>query len=153
MDQVIGQNSRLTKSDIRNLPYLWAICRESFLKHPSTPLNLLHVSSHSCEINGYYIPKKTKHLVNIWAIRHDLELWKDPLEFNPDRFLPGQASKMDLRGVDIELILFGVRRRICVGLFLETLMLLCLVKSTRVVFSRTIPEKHLFSTGLSQRML
>ncbi|PIA28246.1 hypothetical protein AQUCO_07200120v1 [Aquilegia coerulea] len=115
MDRVIGRNRRLEESDIPNLPYLQAICKESFRKHPSTPLNLPRVSREPCEVNGYYIPKGTRLSVNIWAIGRDPNVWENPLEFNPDRFLNEKNAKIDPRGNNFELIPFGSGRRICAG--------------------------------------
>lgn len=115
MDQVIGRNRRLMESDIPKLPYLQAICKETFRKHPSTPLNLPRIAQKDCQVNGYYIPKGTRLSVNIWAIGRDPNVWENPLEFNPDRFLSGKMAKIDPRGNDFELIPFGAGRRICAG--------------------------------------
>ncbi|THG23307.1 hypothetical protein TEA_026202 [Camellia sinensis var. sinensis] len=49
MDRVIGKNRRLEESDLPKLSYLQAICKETFRKHPSTPLNLPRVSAEACE--------------------------------------------------------------------------------------------------------
>ncbi|RVW36344.1 Flavonoid 3',5'-hydroxylase [Vitis vinifera] len=76
MDKVIGRSRRLVESDLPKLPYLQAICKESFRKHPSTPLNLPRVSTQACEVNGYYIPKNTRLSVNIWAIGRDPDVWE-----------------------------------------------------------------------------
>ncbi|KAH7844363.1 hypothetical protein Vadar_027189 [Vaccinium darrowii] len=115
MDQVIGRNRRLQESDIPKLPYLQALCKEAFRLHPSTPLNLPRISSEACEVNGYYVPKNTRLSVNIWAIGRDPDVWENPLEFNPERFMSGKNAKMDPRGNDFELIPFGAGRRICAG--------------------------------------
>ncbi|XP_062094827.1 flavonoid 3',5'-hydroxylase 2-like [Humulus lupulus] len=115
MDRVIGRDRRLQESDLPNLPYLTAICKETFRKHPSTPLNLPRVSTEACQVDGYYIPKNTRLSVNIWAIGRDPEVWENPAEFNPDRFLSGKNAKIDPRGNDFELIPFGAGRRICAG--------------------------------------
>ncbi|KAJ8551941.1 hypothetical protein K7X08_028384 [Anisodus acutangulus] len=115
MNQVIGKNRRLIESDIPNLPYLRAICKETFRKHPSTPLNLPRVSNEPCMVDGYYIPKNTRLSVNIWAIGRDPDVWENPLEFNPERFMSGKNAKIDPRGNDFELIPFGAGRRICAG--------------------------------------
>jgi flavonoid 3',5'-hydroxylase len=115
MDRVIGKDRRLQESDIQKLPYLQAICKETYRKHPSTPLNLPRVSSQPCEVNGYYIPKNTRLSVNIWAIGRDPNVWENPLEFNPERFLSGKNAKIEPRGNDFELIPFGAGRRICAG--------------------------------------
>ncbi|KAM3398995.1 flavonoid 3',5'-hydroxylase [Capsicum galapagoense] len=114
-DQIIGKNRRLIESDIPNLPYLRAICKETFRKHPSTPLNLPRVSNEPCMVDGYYIPKNTRLSVNIWAIGRDPNVWENPLEFDPKRFLSGKNAKIDPRGNDFELIPFGAGRRICAG--------------------------------------
>lgn len=116
MDEVVGRNRRLEESDIPNLPYLRAICKESFRKHPSTPLNLPRVAAQACEVDGYYIPKNAKLLVNIWAIGRSSKVWAKPLEFDPERFMPGgEGAKVDPGGNDFELIPFGAGRRICAG--------------------------------------
>ncbi|KAL4303481.1 hypothetical protein GQ457_10G006440 [Hibiscus cannabinus] len=115
MDEVVGRGRRLEESDIPKLPYLQAICKETFRKHPPTPLNLPRVSTQACQINGYYIPKNTRLSVNIWAIGRDADVWDNPLDFNPERFLSGKNAKIDPRGNDFELIPFGAGRRICAG--------------------------------------
>ncbi|TXG73452.1 hypothetical protein EZV62_002031 [Acer yangbiense] len=115
MDQVIGRNRRLEESDIPKLPYLQAVCKEAYRKHPSTPLNLPRVSTQACVVNGYYIPKNTRLSVNIWAIGRDTDVWDNPLEFKPERFLSEKYAKIDPRGNDFELIPFGAGRRICAG--------------------------------------
>ncbi|RVX20300.1 Flavonoid 3',5'-hydroxylase 2 [Vitis vinifera] len=115
MDHVIGRNRRLVESDLPKLPYLQAICKESLRKHPSTPLNLPRVSTQACEVNGYYIPENTRLSVNIWAIGRDPDVWENPEEFRPERFLSGRNAKIDPRGNDFELIPFGAGRRICAG--------------------------------------
>lgn len=115
MDRVIGKNRRLSESDIPNLPYLQAICKETYRKHPSTPLNLPRISTDACVVDGYYIPKNTRLSVNIWAIGRDPEVWENPLDFIPDRFLSGSNERIDPRGNHFELIPFGAGRRICAG--------------------------------------
>ncbi|KAL9265194.1 Flavonoid 3',5'-hydroxylase-like protein [Drosera capensis] len=115
MDRVIGLDRRFQESDLDNLPYLRAICNEAFRKHLSTPLNLPRIAVESCEVDGYYVPKGTRLSVNIWAISRDPDVWENPLEFNPDRFLSGKNAKIEPRGNDFKLIPFGAGRRICAG--------------------------------------
>ncbi|XAR68413.1 Flavonoid 3',5'-hydroxylase [Bertholletia excelsa] len=116
MDQVIGRNRRLEESDLPNLPYLQAICKETFRMHPVVPLGLPRVSTRACEVDGYYIPKNTRLLVNVWAIGRDPDVWEDPLEFKPNRFLTGNNANIDPWGNDFELIPFGAGRRMCAGI-------------------------------------
>ncbi|KAH9288431.1 hypothetical protein KI387_032548, partial [Taxus chinensis] len=119
MENVISVERRLKESDIPNLPYLSAICKEGFRKHPSTPLILPRISTQACEVGGYYIPKGICLTTNIWGIGTNPEIWENPLDFNPDRFL---GSKIDSHGNEFNLILFGAGRRICVGVRMGIIM-------------------------------
>ncbi|XP_061988976.1 flavonoid 3'-monooxygenase [Rosa rugosa] len=119
LDDFVGHDRLVTESDIPNLPYLQAVIKETFRLHPSTPLSLPRMAAESCEINGYHIPKGSTLLVNVWAISRDLAEWADPLEFKPERFLPGgEKPNVDVRGNDFEVIPFGAGRRICAGMSL-----------------------------------
>ncbi|CAD5192658.1 unnamed protein product [Musa acuminata subsp. malaccensis] len=109
-------------ADIPNLPYLRAICKEALRLHPSTPLSLPHYTFEACEVDGYHIPPNTRLIVNVWAIGRDPDVWEDPLEFKPERFLSGRNAKIEPQGNDFELIPFGAGRRICVGLHAGLLM-------------------------------
>lgn len=115
----MGTNRFVTEADLSQLVYLQAVIKENFRLHPSTPLSLPRIAENSCDINGYHIPKGTTLLVNVWAISRDPEQWADPLEFRPDRFLPGgEKPNVDVKGNDFELIPFGAGRRICAGMSL-----------------------------------
>ncbi|KAG6489680.1 flavonoid 3',5'-hydroxylase 1-like [Zingiber officinale] len=141
MDVVVGRNRRLEESDIPNLPYLRAICKESFRKHPSTPLNLPRLSTQACEVGGYYIPPNTKLLVNIWAIGRSPKVWASPLEFDPDRFMPGgPGAKVDPTGNDFELIPFGAGRRICAGVRMGVVLVQYMLGSLIHAFDWELPE-------------
>lgn len=140
MDGVIGRERRLDESDIRRLPYFQAICKEAFRKHPSTPLNLPRVATQPCEVNGFYIPKNTRLMVNIWGMGRDPELWEKPLEFNPDRFLKPELAKIEPRGNDFELIPFGAGRRICAGTRMGILMVEYILGSLVQAFDWKLPD-------------
>ncbi|KAI3463910.1 hypothetical protein Pfo_020573 [Paulownia fortunei] len=117
LDSVVGKDRLVTESDLTKLTFLQAIIKENFRLHPSTPLSVPRIAHESCEINGYFIPKGSTLLVNIWAIARDPNVWADPLEFLPERFLMGgERHNADVRGNDFELIPFGAGRRICAGI-------------------------------------
>ncbi|XP_020189218.1 flavonoid 3',5'-hydroxylase 1-like [Aegilops tauschii subsp. strangulata] len=115
MDGVVGRDRLLQESDIPHLPYLRAICKETFRLHPSTPLSLPRLSTEPCTVQGYHIPEGTRLLVNIWAIGRDPAVWAEPARFDPGRFTTEEGSKVEPLGSHFELIPFGAGRRICAG--------------------------------------
>ncbi|GFP89880.1 flavonoid 3'-monooxygenase [Phtheirospermum japonicum] len=119
LDLVVGKNRLVTESDLAQLTFLQAIIKENFRLHPATPLSLPRIANDDCQINGYFIPKSSTLLVNIWAIGRDPNVWADPLEFRPGRFLiGGERPNADVKGNDFEIIPFGAGRRICAGMSL-----------------------------------
>jgi len=104
---------RVDKAAIDEFKYLKAVIKESLRLHPSVPLLLPRECGQACEINGYYIPVKSRVLVNAWAIGRDPKYWNDPDKFYPERFID---SSIDYKGTNFEYIPFGAGRRICPGL-------------------------------------
>ncbi|KAJ0978987.1 hypothetical protein J5N97_014461 [Dioscorea zingiberensis] len=140
MDVVIGRERLLEESDIPNLPYLQAICKEALRKHPSTPLSLPHYSFEPCEVEGYYIPANTRLLINIWAIGRDPNVWDEPMKFDPERFINGKGAKIEPNGSDFELIPFGSGRRICAGKQVGMIFLQYLLGALVHAFDWAVPE-------------
>lgn len=113
LNQIIGKGNSVEESDIGKLPYLQAIIKETFRLHPAVPLLLPRKAEIDLEINGYKVPKGAQVLINVWAIGRDSNLWENPNEFLPERFL---GSDIDFKGRNFELTPFGGGRRICPGL-------------------------------------
>ncbi|KAJ9568499.1 hypothetical protein OSB04_004465 [Centaurea solstitialis] len=119
LESVVGRDRLISELDLTRLTFLEAVVKETFRLHPSTPLSLPRVASESCEVDGYYIPKGSTLLVNVWAIARDPKMWAEPLEFRPSRFLPGgEKPNANVKGNDFEIIPFGAGRRICAGMSL-----------------------------------
>ena len=111
-DRVVGRDRVLTEPDFSHLPYLQCVVKESFRLHPPTPLMLPHRSNADVKIGGYHIPKGSNVHVNVWAVARDPAVWKNPLEFRPERFL---EEDVDMKGHDFRLLPFGAGRRVCPG--------------------------------------
>ncbi|XP_061955844.1 cytochrome P450 98A2-like [Populus nigra] len=112
LDRVVGFERVMTEADFPNLPYLQAIVKESLRLHPPTPLMLPHRANTTVKIGGYDIPKGSVVHVNVWAVARDPALWKNPLEFRPERFF---EEDVDMKGHDFRLLPFGAGRRVCPG--------------------------------------
>ncbi|MED6156675.1 hypothetical protein PIB30_016610 [Stylosanthes scabra] len=116
LNRVVGTTRDLEETDIENLPYLQAVVKETLRLHPPIPLLVPRRAIQDTHFMDYYIPKDTQIFVNVWAIGRDPHAWKDPLTFNPDRFISsGSESKLDYKGQHYEFIPFGAGRRMCAG--------------------------------------
>lgn len=112
LDRVIGSNRVMTEADFASLPYLQCVAKETLRLHPPTPLMLPHKATADVKIGGYDVPKGSNVHVNVWAIARDPAVWKDPLEFRPERYL---EEDVDVKGHDFRLLPFGAGRRVCPG--------------------------------------
>ncbi|XP_055811920.1 geraniol 8-hydroxylase-like [Solanum dulcamara] len=109
--QVVGKKNAIKEADLVRLPYLHCILKETLRIHPPVPL-LSRKAEQDFELCGYFVPKGSQVIVNIFSIGRDPAIWKDPLAFKPERFWG--SNNMDIRGQDdFELIPFGVGRRMC----------------------------------------
>ncbi|PIA26879.1 hypothetical protein AQUCO_08600030v1, partial [Aquilegia coerulea] len=121
IDSVVGKNRLVKESDIQNLPYLLAIFKETLRLHPPIPI-FERESTENCNIAGYDIPAKTILFINNWSICRDPKNWKNPLQFQPERFMSGCESGnddlnlVDVRGQHFNFLPFGTGRRGCPGM-------------------------------------
>ncbi|KAJ4967139.1 hypothetical protein NE237_018988 [Protea cynaroides] len=107
IDIIVGQGRLLNESDVPNLPYLHCIINETLRMYPAAPL-LPHLSSESCNVGGFTVPRGTLLLVNIWAIHNDPKSWEEPRKFRPERMegIGGVRERY-------KLMPFGSGRRSC----------------------------------------
>lgn len=113
VEEVIGKGKAIQEKDVSCLPYLRCIVKETMRLHPPVPFLIPRRVEHDVEVSGLIVPENSQVFVNVWAIGRDPDIWEDPLEFKPHRFL---ESEVDVWGTDFELIPFGAGRRICPGL-------------------------------------
>ena len=141
IDTVVGRDRLVCEADLNNLPLLNALIKESLRLHPSVPLSVPHLSKEACEINGYRIPKDAMLLPNLWAIARDPEVWPNPLEFNPARFLPGGSHEhVDVKGNDFGILPFSAGRRICVGMTMGLKMVQLITATLIQGFDWALPD-------------
>ncbi|CCL99497.1 uncharacterized protein FIBRA_01515 [Fibroporia radiculosa] len=110
IDAVIGNDRLTTLADRDSLPYVNAVCAELHRWNPVAPLGVSHRLVQDDVYAGYFFPKGTLITVNVWKILHNPETYKNPLEFNPGRFMGAEPE------TDPRLVAFGFGRRICPGL-------------------------------------
>lgn len=113
IDEVVGPDRSPTWEDRKQLPYTLACIWEVERWKTATPLGLARESSDDVVIDGYFIPKGTTVFPNFWAVHNDPNLWKDPHEFNPHRFLNDDGTIVSQKPE--HLIPFSIGRRSCPG--------------------------------------
>ncbi|KDQ54080.1 hypothetical protein JAAARDRAFT_410464 [Jaapia argillacea MUCL 33604] len=132
IDKVVG-NDRLPSLDDRDdLPYLEALVKEVFRWNPVAPLGLPHRVTQDDIHENHFIPKGSIVIANIWAILHDPQTYANPMEFNPERFLPSPGREAE---VDPRTFCFGFGRRICPGLNLADASVFLSCAMTLAVFN------------------
>ncbi|KAL8473628.1 hypothetical protein ACS0TY_030463 [Phlomoides rotata] len=119
LEQAVGKGKIIDEADISRLPYLRCMVKETLRIHPPVPFLIPRRVDQDVEVAGFTVPKNSQVFVNAWSIGRDPEIWENPLDFKPERFL---ESEIDMRGRDFELIPFGAGRRICPGLPLAVRM-------------------------------
>ncbi|CAL8156648.1 unnamed protein product [Prunus armeniaca] len=140
LKEVVGLKNMVEESHIPKLHYLDAVIKETFRLHPALPLLVPRCPSQSTTIGGYYIPKGSVIFTNIWAIHRDPNLWDNPLEFRPKRFLNDPPSNnFDYKGNKLEYLPFGSGRRMCAGLPLAEKMMIYVLASFLHSFEWRLP--------------
>lgn len=135
--QVVGENKTIEEKDVGRLPYLQCIMKETLRIHPPSSL-LTRKADQDVELCGYFVPKGSQVLVNVWAIGRDPDIWEDPLAFKPERFW--DSINLDFHDNNFELIPFGVGRRMCVGLPLAIRAIPAMLGSLLNSFDWTLEE-------------
>ncbi|CAI9114424.1 OLC1v1015143C1 [Oldenlandia corymbosa var. corymbosa] len=138
LDRVIGQNRWVKENEVHNLPYIEAIAKETMRLHPVAPMLVPRCAREDCKVNGYDIKEGTRIFVNVWTIGRDPDVWENPEEFNPDRFI---GKNIDVNGHDYELLPFGSGRRMCPGYNLGIKVIYASLANLLHGFKWKLPDK------------
>ncbi|XP_038716722.1 cytochrome P450 CYP82D47-like [Tripterygium wilfordii] len=111
----VGKERLVNISDMKSLVYFQAVLKETLRLYPPGPLSIPHESMEDCVVAGYHVPAGTRILFNLWKIQQDPDIWKNPSEFKPERFLTTHKD-VDVKGRHFELLPFGSGRRMCPGI-------------------------------------
>ncbi|PYH90324.1 cytochrome P450 [Aspergillus ellipticus CBS 707.79] len=132
IDRVIGKDRLPTFDDQENLPYVNAVVKEVLRWHPVAPMGLPHTSTADDIYEGYFIPKGSIVMPNIWAFLHDPTIYHDPMTFTPERFLDSDAHTAE---PDPHRMAFGFGRRECPGKLLADRTIFITVAQSLTVFN------------------
>ncbi|RDB18010.1 hypothetical protein Hypma_000693 [Hypsizygus marmoreus] len=114
IDAVTG-GSRLPEfNDRDDLPFLECLLQETLRWHHAVPIGMPHRSMEDDIYNGMFIPGGSIMIANTRGMTLDEKVYKDPLKFDPERFLPQPLG----RGEPNPNAAFGFGRRVCPGRYL-----------------------------------
>ncbi|KAM7267429.1 hypothetical protein ACFE04_009595 [Oxalis oulophora] len=137
LDTVVGKNRVVEEKDLVKLHYLDMVIKETMRLRPVAPLLIPHESREDITIDGFYIPRKSRLIVNFWAIANDPNVWSDSaFDFYPERFAD---SELDFKGHDFQFIPFGSGRRKCPGMQLGLLTIKLVVAQLVHCFDWKLP--------------
>jgi len=143
IDRVCGDRLP-TVEDMPQLPMLRATVKEILRWRQPTPLGVPHVALEDDVYDGYFIPKDAIVHANHYLISRDEEMYPDPTEFKPERFIdPSYPTYKEpltefpnLRG-DTS---FGYGNRACPGVDLTNHELVTLLGA--LLWSFTVKRKE-----------
>lgn len=94
---VTGKERNPCLDDIKQLPLFESSIAETQRIRSVVPVGIPHGSTEESIFNGYRIPQGTMIVPLQWAVHMDTNIWKNPDEFNPERFIndAGQFEKPD----------------------------------------------------------
>lgn len=151
IDSVIG-DERLPEEDDRDrLPYVDALFKELIRWEPIGGVVIPHVAAEDDTYDGYFIPKGTMMLGHIYGWYHDPDVYHDPMEFKPERFLGENPEPNPFDTI------WGYGKRRCPGRHLAIWNLWLQISRTIAVFDikpfNGIPPERDFTTGVVRRPL
>lgn len=103
-----GLGAACDLNSIAKLPYLEAICNETLRIYPVAMLTFPRLSNKAVNLAGREIPPETVVLGSIYSTHQREDLYPQPKEFKPERFLERQFSPF-------EFLPFGGGVRRCIG--------------------------------------
>ncbi|KAJ2918167.1 hypothetical protein MD484_g2259, partial [Candolleomyces efflorescens] len=147
LDRIVGPGRLPDFSDRGDLIYVKALITELMRWHQIAPFAIPHKSTEDDYYDGYHIPKGTIVLANAWAALHDPDVFENPLEFSPERWI--KDGKFDDQMMDPLDFAFGYGRRVCPGRFLAMDMIYLAIASILSMFD-ILPPKD--ATGVAGKI-
>ncbi|MEV0587133.1 cytochrome P450 [Nonomuraea sp. NPDC050310] len=142
LGDVLGDRAPVP-ADLPRLPYLRQVVDESLRLHPPIwvfPRDLVEDDV----IGGYHVPAGTTLLIPPYAAHRNPEVWKNPDEFDPERFCPAGPGP-----ARYSYLPFGGGPRRCVGYAMALLELqFALAMIVRRFTLSLVPDQRVVPIGL-----
>ncbi|XP_074365758.1 ent-kaurene oxidase-like isoform X2 [Apium graveolens] len=110
INRVCGSD-RITEEKLPQLPFLYAIFQETIRFHCPVPIVPLRYAHEDTQLGGYFIPAGSEIALNIYGCNMDKNVWENPEQWIPERFMEEKSDSMDLH----KSMAFGGGKRVCAG--------------------------------------
>ncbi|MBA0613673.1 hypothetical protein Godav_014058 [Gossypium davidsonii] len=97
----VEKKGKLTENNVSKLTYLNMVIKKTLRLNPPGVLLLPRETMSQIKIGYYDINPKTRIAVNVWAIGRDPDIWVNPEEFIPERFID---NPINLKGKLLDLV-------------------------------------------------
>ncbi|KAF2809407.1 cytochrome P450 [Mytilinidion resinicola] len=119
IDRVVGSDRLPDWNDEQQLPYVRGMVKEILRWRPVNKFGMMHATTEDDWYEGHFIPKGSVAILNWWAIHMNPELYPNPEQFDPARFLDKPLPTADYINAQSPLerdhFTYGAGRRICPG--------------------------------------
>lgn len=139
IDKVIGRERAPSWADHKAMPFTVAVLWEVYRWRTVTPLGIPRIAGENAVFKNHFIPKGTTVIANLRAVHMSPDYWKNPEEFNPQRFLKEDGSEL-LPKPD-QLIPFSTGKRMCPGETMATVEIFLYLTTILQKFN-VLPEAH-----------
>ena len=110
LDRVVGKDKLPSLDDKPQLHFINAVLHESLRFTSFIPMSVPHYALDDVKVKEYVIPKGSIVLPSLYHVMHNPKRFKNPSDFNPDRFIHDGIFEPDE-----QVIPFGIGKRYCLG--------------------------------------
>ncbi|GAA5814312.1 hypothetical protein MFLAVUS_007806 [Mucor flavus] len=123
-----------TGDETKQMNYINQVIKESLrISDPVARLFIPRIPTEDTMLSGTFIPKGTKLVMNIFNVHHSSKFWKNPRQFDPDRFAINDESKMAW-------VPFGSGARQCIGKYFSLNEQRVMISMLLRKYSWTLPD-------------
>nr|QBB00669.1 cytochrome P450 [Waltergamsia fusidioides] len=135
--QFDGKTDLLRYADCRALPFLESFVYETFRYAPITSGFMPRSLPKAIELQGHYIPAGTKIAFNLLALNNRKDIWDDPEQFIPDRFMGNEERKRNV-------FAFSYGPRSCIGRNLAWMEIMTILANMLLRYDLELPEDSVY---------
>ncbi|KAI9251384.1 cytochrome P450 [Phascolomyces articulosus] len=104
-----------TIEQIKEMPYIQMIIKETLRRNTVAQNIVTRAVPEDTDLDGCVIPKGTRVTMDMMGLHRNPKIWKNPDEFDPERFAPGGEAEMAAKKNGMAWMPFSNGARMCIG--------------------------------------